>query len=89
MINYFIKCRDAELRNKIYILSQKYGDESAINIILNELDIEIKGHIVIRANSLADKTAGLFFVSYSKNYTKGDIGVSQCGIKIMDKEGRS
>lgn len=87
MINYFIRCRDAELRNKISVLSEQYGDESAINIVLKDLDIEIKGHIVMKVNSLVN--TGLFFITYSKNYIRGDIGVSQCEIKIMKEEGRT
>lgn len=86
MINYFIKCRDASLRYEIFKLSQIHNAESVINMILRELDIEIKGNIIDKVNSLED--SGLFFVSYSKNYSSGDIGVSQCGIQIMDKEGR-
>lgn len=86
MINYFIKCRDAEFRHLIFELSKQHNSESVINMILDKLDIEIKGNIIDKTNSLED--SGLFFVSYSKNYSSGDIGVSQCGIQIMDKEGR-
>ena len=77
MNNYFLRCNDEEF------VERYMSNDDPLLFICSEIGIDEKMDIVSKANSLVK--SGLFFVTYSKKYQHGDIGVSQLHLEVMER----